>query len=73
MKKVSIDREGCISCGNCWSICPSVFEQNKDDGKSQVIKKFRVKDDISKGEVNEEIKSLNEAENSCPVNVIHLK
>jgi ferredoxin len=73
MQKVSIDRTGCISCGNCWNVCPKVFEQKKEDGKSQITKKFRVKDDISKGEVTEKMESLSEAEKSCPVNVIQVK
>jgi len=28
--KASIDREGCISCGLCVSLCPEVFRMARD-------------------------------------------
>ncbi|MDP6627973.1 MAG: ferredoxin, partial [Methanopyri archaeon] len=33
---VSIDKDVCIGCGLCTSVCEEVFELG-DDGKSQVI------------------------------------
>ncbi len=33
--KASIDRDGCISCGLCPSICPDVFRMG-DDGPAEV-------------------------------------
>ena len=33
--KAEIDREGCISCGLCVSMCPEVFRMG-DDGPAEV-------------------------------------
>ncbi len=58
--KVKINREGCISCGLCTEICPEVF-RIAEDGLSEVycqpLPEF---EDLAK-----------EAEESCPVSVIH--
>jgi ferredoxin len=35
MPTVKVDKEKCIGCGLCESMCPAVFEL-KDDGKSYV-------------------------------------
>lgn len=35
--KVSVDQEGCISCGFCVNECPDIFDFNEDD-KSFVMK-----------------------------------
>ena len=32
---VSVDKDKCIGCGFCASMCPDVFEM-KDDGKAHV-------------------------------------
>ncbi|PIU62282.1 ferredoxin [archaeon CG_4_10_14_0_2_um_filter_Archaea_38_6] len=73
MVKVSIKRSGCISCGNCWSVCPKVFEQNKEDTHSQIRKDYRIKNAADKGEVPESIKCVKTAEEQCPVHVISVK
>lgn len=57
--KVSIDREGCISCGLCESICPDVFRM-ADDGLAEVYAEPTAD--------NEE--SVQEAADSCPSSVI---
>ena len=73
MVKVSIDRNDCISCANCWTICPDFFEQNSDDSFSQVIEMYRVRGNIAEGEAPQKIEGVvKEAADSCPVQIIHV-
>ncbi len=58
--KAKIDRDGCIGCQLCPSICPEVF-QMADDGLAEVI----TEDVPSEAEG-----TANEAQESCPVSVI---
>lgn len=58
--KALIDRDGCIACGLCPSICPEVFRM-ADDGLAEVYI------DEVPTDVEETAK---EAEESCPVSVI---
>ncbi len=58
--KASIDREGCISCELCPTICPEVF-QMAEDGLAEVIVEEVPKDKED---------SAKEAAENCPVNVI---
>ncbi|MCH5206231.1 MAG: ferredoxin [Oscillospiraceae bacterium] len=57
--KVDIDRDGCIGCGVCVDVCPDVFRL-ADDGLSEVIAKPDGFED-----------AVEEAADSCPVEVIH--
>lgn len=56
----SVDKDTCIACGLCPSICPEVFEM-EDDGKAGVTV-----DTVPEGQED----SAKEAEDSCPVNAI---
>jgi ferredoxin len=58
--KAYVDKDACISCGLCPSICPEVFEM-EDDGKAGVTT------DSVPSSVED---SAKEAESSCPVNAI---
>ncbi|MDD3141111.1 MAG: ferredoxin [Lachnospiraceae bacterium] len=58
--KAEIDRDGCISCGLCASICPEVFRMG-DDGPTEVYV------DSIPSEVEA---SALEARDGCPVSVI---
>jgi len=58
--KAEINRDGCISCGLCESICPQVF-QMADDGLAEVI--------VDEVDAEYEASAL-EAQDSCPVSVI---
>jgi len=57
---LKINKEKCIGCGVCISLCPEVFEIN-EEGKSQ----------IKKGaDLNENKNCIKEAKESCPVEAI---
>lgn len=58
--KAYVDKDACISCGLCPSICPEVFEM-EDDGKAGVVT-----DEVPESQKD----SAKEAEESCPVNAI---
>lgn len=69
---VKIDREDCVSCGNCYETCGEVFEENSEDSWSQVRERYRVGGDISVGQVPQVLeKCAVEAEDACPVQIIH--
>ncbi|MHB1452389.1 MAG: ferredoxin [Saccharofermentanales bacterium] len=58
--KAFVDRDACIGCGICESVCPEVFQMD-DEGKAKVIVE----------EVPEQAKACTaEAEESCPVTAI---
>ncbi|MDD1720051.1 MAG: ferredoxin [Methanoregulaceae archaeon] len=71
MIRVTIDRGGCVSCGSCWDICPSFFEQNPDDTFSQVIGSFRISDTLGEGDAPDDLDGcVRDASDACPVQVI---
>ena len=71
--KVTIDREECTSCEVCWTECPEVFEENPDDGWSQIVAQYQVDGDPGVGEIPEVIECVQEAVDSCPVEIIHIE
>lgn len=58
--KARVDKETCIACGLCPSICPDVFEI-EDDGKAGAVV------DSVPEDLQDDAK---EAEESCPVSAI---
>lgn len=59
----NVDKDTCIGCGLCPSICPDVFDMD-DDGKAKAI-------DV---ELPEEVQGdAKEAEEQCPVNAIKVE
>jgi ferredoxin len=58
---VTIDKNKCIGCGACASICEAVFEM-KDDGKAHV----------KKGQEKSKDSCVKEAAESCPVEAIKI-
>lgn len=70
---VKIDRDQCISCESCWTVCPEVFEQNGADSWSQIVSKFQVGGDPATGSIPDTLQAkAQEAADSCPVTIIHL-
>ena len=72
--KVKIDREACTLCAVCWETCPDVFEENPDDGTSQIVEKYRIDGQLDQGEIPDELSECaTQAANGCPVEIIHIK
>ncbi|MBI5679707.1 MAG: ferredoxin [Methanobacterium sp.] len=69
MAKVEIERVMCISCGNCIDNCPEIFEYG-DDGLSTLKDGEIVGDNVEKELENPGC--AKEAEESCPVSIIHV-
>lgn len=73
MVTCEIERMDCTSCGTCWDSCPDFFEQNSDDSFSQINEKYRIENDIAKGEVPADLEDcVKEAVDICPVQIIRL-
>ncbi|MGV8176683.1 MAG: ferredoxin [Candidatus Bilamarchaeaceae archaeon] len=64
--KVIHDRNACIGCGACASVCPKFWKMG-DDGKSDLV---GAKNDVL--EVPSE-ECNTDAAHSCPVNCIHIE
>jgi ferredoxin len=60
--KVKVDKNKCLGCGLCVSICPLIFELK--NGKSQIIEKANL-------EKSKE--GVKEATENCPVQAIEIE
>ncbi|MGB9593389.1 MAG: ferredoxin [Anaerolineae bacterium] len=71
--KVTINRDECIACGACWSDCDAVFEENPDDGNSQIVAKFQVGGNPAEGEIPDDlVDCAKAAADGCPVEIIQV-
>jgi ferredoxin len=70
MPKVIHEKEKCIGCGACVAVCPNFWEMG-DDGKSH-LKKSKKKGNNFELEVKNAACNK-DAENTCPVQCIHVK
>ncbi len=71
MPRVTIDRDGCISCGTCLVECPDVFEEDPSDAKSRVVEQYRDGADPAEGTVPDGLaECVRRASDACPVAVI---
>lgn len=61
--KAHIDKDGCISCGVCPSVCPEVFRMAEDDLAEVYV------DEIPKESEAEAMQAAEE----CPVAVITIE
>lgn len=57
--QASIDRDGCIGCGQCADICPAVFRMAEDELAEVYAAPAAAEED-----------AVREAADSCPVLVI---
>ena len=64
--KAYLDKDTCISCGLCPSICPEVFEM-QDDGKAGICASVGEHNNVVPKEVEDSTKESAEA---CPVAAI---
>ena len=72
--RVTIDREECTSCAACWDEYPEIFDENEDDGLSQIVSKFRISGDPGKGEIPDDLsETAKSAAEECPAEVIHVE
>lgn len=72
--KVTVDRDQCIADQVCVAICPDVFETNPEDGKCQIVEKYRVEGKLGEGIVPENLKEcIEEAAAACPVGIIKVE
>ncbi|HHX65612.1 MAG TPA: ferredoxin [Chloroflexi bacterium] len=71
MWKVTIDRDGCISCGACWSTCPDFYEENEEDGLSQVVAQYQTGGNPAEGMASDDLEEcVKNGADDCPVEVI---
>ena len=71
MPHVTIDRDGCISCGTCWLECPDVFEEDPSDARNRVVERYRDGSGPEEGVVPDELADcVQRASDACPVAVI---
>jgi len=70
---VTLERDGCISCGQCWASCPEFFREDPDDGRSAVSERYRIAGKQDEGSAPDRFKEcLREAEEACPSEVIRV-
>lgn len=69
--KIRVDKESCIGCGVCVSVCDAVFELG-DDGKSKLVAEYVEKDDDTEsvGTVPDDIECVKDAVEQCPTGSI---
>ncbi|NLM21634.1 MAG: ferredoxin [Peptococcaceae bacterium] len=58
--KAKIEREKCIGCGLCASLCPEIFSMGDDDIAQAVDQEL----------LGDVLESAEEAKDSCPVECI---
>lgn len=62
--KAIVNKDTCIGCGLCASICPEIYNLDDEEGKAEAID-----EEIDESLVDEAV----EARDSCPVEAIDIK
>jgi len=71
--RITIRRENCIMCGNCWSLDPTHFDYYEPDGKAAVVK-GKTTAEKSEGTFDDGmIAIVEQAEEECPAEIIEVK
>ena len=79
--KVEIDRALCARSGNCFEVCPEVFEPD-NEGVSQIKEKYRTVSEapgrsatsLSSGEVPDDLRrKVQDAVDQCPMVAIEIR
>jgi ferredoxin len=70
--KIIQEREKCIGCGSCASLCPKFWEM-AEDGKSKLIGAKKNPETGNEELEIEEVGCNREAANACPVQIIHIE
>ncbi len=69
MYKIIYERDKCIGCGTCATICSSYWEMG-DDSRANLKDSIEENDNFVKE--TEDLNCNGEAEQSCPVQCIHI-
>jgi len=71
--KIVHDREVCIGCAACASVCPKYWIMGSD-GKSNIVNAIKTGngEEETIGPLEVDFDSNHEAADSCPVNCIHI-
>jgi len=70
MVKVVIDQDVCIACGQCYALCPEVF-QDDGTGTAELVEDFQG-DEVFEGDVSDDIDCTEDGEEACPVDAIEV-
>lgn len=69
--KITHDRNACIGCAACASVCPKYWSMS-EDGKSK-LKDAKKEGDLEVLELDVDFDCNKQAEESCPVNCIKIE
>ena len=71
MLKIIHERDKCIGCGACASVCPGIFEMSEKDGLA-TLKNSQEKNGAFELEI-EEPGCTKEAADVCPIRIIKIE
>jgi len=69
MRSVRIERDRCVSCGGCWTICPEVFAEDPIEGTALV----RATSCEPMADTADPDACAARAADACPIGIIHVQ